>query len=158
MRTKFAPDASDDPRSLFITFGGDSESGDVYACVAARRSDHHWVVTSEEYPHVCTQARLLASAGEFHRASLAAAVGVPEWAVTAMVYPELPTHVHELLELWEKLQELARGYNHAAAKAHQAIARALASEHHSLRDIGTILGVSFQRAHQLLTNHGERER
>lgn len=143
--------------NLHITFGGGESSRHTYACVAVRRDDH-WVVTCDEYSHVQSRARLLASAAKAHRASLAAAVGVPEATVTVTVYPVLPRRVHELVDLWRDLREMATWANQAAALTHQAIARALAAEQLSLRDIGTILGVSFQRAHQLITHDSGGER
>lgn len=137
--------------NLHITFGGGENSRHTYTCVAVRRDDQ-WVVTCDEHPQIHTQARLLAPAAELHRASLAGAVGVLESAVTVVVYPVLPRKVHELIDRWRALRAAATRANHEAAVEHQAVARALAAEQLSLRDIGTILGVSFQRAHQLITH------
>lgn len=140
--------------NLHITFGGEGNTRHTHTfiCAAGRHQDL-WVVTCDAHPHIVTRARLLASAIEQHRSSLAVAADVLESAVTVVVYPMLPRRVHEMIEQWWTLRDAATGAYHDAAVAHQAIARALADWHLTLRDIGTILGVSHQRAHQLIINH-----
>lgn len=144
--------------NLHITISGHGGSRHTYTCVAARRNDHHWVVTCDEQPHIQTRARLLASAARWHRHSLAQAVAMPESAVTVVVYPVLPRRIHDLIEHSQALRVDATRTNHDAAMARQTTARALAAEQLSLRDIGTILGVSYQRAHQLVTGRTGGER
>lgn len=136
--------------NLHITISGDGGHRHTYTCVAARRNDHHWVITCDEHLHLQTRARLLDSAARMHRRSLARVAAMPESAVTVVVYPVLPRRVHELIEEARALRIAATWANHDAAEARKSAARVLAAEHLSLRDIGTILGVSFQRAHQLV--------
>jgi hypothetical protein len=137
-------------QNLHITFGGEGNSRHTYNCIAVRRDDHSWVITCDEHPHVHTQGRLLASAARLHRRSLAITAAAPVAAVTIVVHPILPRRVHQLIEHAQILRVAATRANNDAALARKAAARALAAEHLSLRDVGTILGVSHQRAHQLI--------
>jgi DNA-directed RNA polymerase specialized sigma24 family protein len=123
----------------------------TFSCTARRDGDR-WIVECDQYPHVRACGRLLAHATRRQQHALAAAVGVPAANVTVDVQPLLPDVVRDhIVRAW-KLRETAAWANREAAAARRAAVAALVGEGLSLRDIGTILGVSHQRAHQLL-NH-----
>ncbi|NDL58871.1 hypothetical protein [Phytoactinopolyspora mesophila] len=87
---------------------------------------------------------------------LASAVGVPVANLTVDVQPLLPDAVRDHIARAWKLRTTAAWANREAAAARRAAVSALAAEGLSLRDIGTILGVSHQRAHQLLNQPAAR--
>lgn len=99
-----------------------------------------------------TQARRLAEAGLMARELLALTLDVPVDAVDVEVTVVEVDGLAVATEL-----DAIRGGRAAAAELERdasaravALARALAARKVPLRDIGTILGVSHQRAHQLV--------
>ncbi|NED96821.1 hypothetical protein G1H11_16050 [Phytoactinopolyspora alkaliphila] len=116
----------------------------------ATRKGTVWIVECDQHPEVRSQVRLLSWARDEQRREIAARLGVPVATVTVDVRPVLPDDVMEQIARAEELRAQASSANRAAAAERRATARALAAENLSLRDIGTILGVTHQRAHQLL--------
>ena len=84
------------------------------------------------------------------REAIAHQAGLSEDAFAIHVDVVLPGKFYELQERAKQLRSEAETANAAAAEASRAAARTLASEGMSLRDIGTAMGVSFQRAQQLV--------
>lgn len=116
----------------------------------ATRLGHYWIVQCDQHPGVRSKVRLLAHAIEQQRHGIASAIGTPERQVVVEVNPVLPESVLEHIARARELRATATWANSAAAAEMRAAARALAEAELSLRDIGTILGVSHQRAHQLI--------
>ncbi|RAW15392.1 hypothetical protein DPM12_09070 [Phytoactinopolyspora halophila] len=83
---------------------------------------------------------------------------MPEASITVEVVPVLPDAVRRRLSRAKELRRMATWANHAAATEIRAAARELARMELSLRDIGSILGVSHQRAHQLVSYGTEPEK
>lgn len=76
---------------------------------------------------------------------------VPEEAIVVTVEPVVPDVVQQHVRRARELRDMMQWANRAAADQRRAAARVLARELRlSLRDIGIILGVSPQRAHQLV--------
>ena len=102
-----------------------------------------------------TQARRLSDAELMARELVALTLDAPldEIAVTVVV-----ENVGEI-DVSASLAEIRRGREEAAAmeiesrRQAEQLAKELASAHVPVRDIGTMMGVSFQRAHQLVTAH-----
>ena len=63
----------------------------------------------------------------------------------------LPPEVEDHLKAAQHLRQEAERANAAAAHAVREAASGMAAAGMSVRDIGTVLGVSHQRAHQFLT-------
>lgn len=118
----------------------------------ATREGSHWLVQCHQHPAVHSTVRLLSQAVEQQRLAIATFLGVPEAWITVDVKPVVPAVVEEHLARARKFRQEAAWANHAAAQESRAAARALTDAQLSLRDIGTILGVSFQRAHQLVNS------
>ena len=84
--------------------------------------------------------------------AVALLTGADRASIEVTVVPELSDEVRKHINHAQQLrEESARSNSEAAAEA-RAAAKALASAGLPLRDIGTILGVSYQRAHQLLSS------
>ncbi|MGH3973534.1 MAG: hypothetical protein ACRDS9_09430, partial [Pseudonocardiaceae bacterium] len=64
----------------------------------------------------------------------------------------LPDEVTMHLKQAEQLREQSRQAQACAAAEVRQAARLLAEQGMSLRDVGTALGVSYQRAHQLISS------
>jgi hypothetical protein len=116
----------------------------------AVREGKRWRVQCDQHLHIRSQVPLLARAVEHQRAGIAACLDLAPSQVTVTVRPVLPDAARRHLSRAQERRHTASWANHAAAIETRLAARALAELGLSLRDIGTILGVSHQRAHQLL--------
>jgi hypothetical protein len=128
----------------------------TYAATASREGKW-WMVRIPELDGL-TQARRLNDAGLMAREWIAAARDVPldDVAVTVTVDRVGGVAVAEALAVIATERAAAAALERKAAAATAALAKALADEHVPVRDIGAALGVSFQRAHQLV--HAAKER
>lgn len=116
----------------------------------ASRHEPYWLVQCDQHPHIRSKVRLLAHAADHQRSAIASFTGVAEQIVVVDVRPVLPEAAEKHICRARELRGTAAWANHAAAEEARAAARVLAKAKLSLRDIGTILGVSYQRAHQLI--------
>jgi hypothetical protein len=76
--------------------------------------------------------------------------GVPVESVEVQLRVDLPESVQAHLKAAARLRDEADAARSEAAAEVRRAARELASRGFSLRDIGTMLDVSHQRAHQLV--------
>lgn len=117
------------------------------------REGKWWMVRIPEITGL-TQARRLSEAELMARELVAVSLGVSlaEVAVTVEV-----TSIGGITDLRERLARIADERRRAAELERQAtreaveLARALVDLDVPLRDVGTVLGVSHQRAHQLVS-------
>jgi DNA-directed RNA polymerase specialized sigma24 family protein len=116
----------------------------------AVRKDDHWLVECDQHPGVRSKEKLLVHAREDQRQRLAAHVALPESRISVDVRARLPAETSQHLDRARELRGIASWANVAAAREVQAAALTLVDLGLSLRDIGTILGVSHQRAHQII--------
>jgi 23S rRNA maturation-related 3'-5' exoribonuclease YhaM len=91
----------------------------------------------------------LADAAEHQREAIAFVAEVDEAEVDVDVVAQLPDSVREHMSRVAALREQAAEANEAAARESRAAAAELVGAGIPLRDVGAILGVSHQRAHQL---------
>lgn len=124
----------------------------------ATRSGKWWVVQCDQYPGAISQVARLSQAAEVHREAIAFVADVPVAEVDVDVRPVLPDEVEDHLEHAEDLRETAARANSGAAQEVRTAARALREAGLTVRDIGTVLGVSYQRAQQLATTSKPRSR
>jgi predicted RNase H-like HicB family nuclease len=117
----------------------------------ATRSGSWWAIQVEELDGVWTQARRLDQVEAMTRDAIALLLEVPEDSFDVAVRVELPDEMRTAIE---ELHAAKANAEAASAEASQVAQRTVQTLHNKarlpLRDIGQVLGVSYQRAHQLL--------
>lgn len=124
--------------------------------VKARRDGRFW---SLEVPEIgrTTQARNIDEAGEMAADLISIMTGVDRNDFAIYIQFQLPLEAHELIDSAAVQRELASRANAAAAASVRRAALALFEAEITVRDIGKILGMSHQRAHQLVQGASEVE-
>jgi hypothetical protein len=118
--------------------------------VTATRSGRWWSLQCQEFPAALSQVTRLDQAEDNMREAIAFVAQVPESEIQIEVLPEVPAEFTKLLQTSEHARkEAARAAAEASASS-RAAARVLSQAGLPLRDIGTIMGISHQRAAQLL--------
>ena len=118
----------------------------------ARRGDRYWIIDVPEIGH-STQARTVKEAELMVRDLVAVMLEVPADSFEVDIRFNVPTVAASHLQQAERLRGEAAAANTLAAVESRAAAAALKREGLSLRDIGQLMGVSFQRADQLVKAH-----
>lgn len=115
------------------------------------RSDGWWAVVVPEVDGAITQARRLDQVPAMVADAVALLAGEDPTTIEVDVQPEIPAAVRRRLERAAALRAHSARANNQAAHELRTAAHDLASEGLPLRDVGRVLGVSYQRAHQLVT-------
>lgn len=118
----------------------------------ARRCGGWWMVQCDQLPGALSQVRSLAHAAEVHREAIAFVSGKPAEDIEVEVHAELAPDLAAELAAAEQLAETARQELDTASRKRRNVARVLAQQGVTVRDIGTLFGVSHQRAQQLLSD------
>jgi len=118
--------------------------------VTAERSGKWWVLECDEAGAV-SQCRALSQADDEMREAIAYQLGVPEDSFDIRVDVILPPQYVQELERSHALYAESERVAHEAAEARSRAAKELHDLHMSVRDIGEVMGISYQRAHQLIT-------
>jgi len=113
------------------------------------REGKFWIVTVEGLP-MATQARSAREVTEMTRDFIASYTEQSESTFEVEYHFELPPEVKDALHKAEHLQREAEIARKAAAAEARRAARALRDSGLSVRDVGFALGISHQRAHQLI--------
>jgi len=114
------------------------------------QSGHWWVLSVPEVPGAHSQARRLSHVEDIARELISLMTDAPPESFTVRVDVILPEAVRRDLEQSAALRaEAARAQTEAAQLSRHAAAL-LRSQGLPLRDVGQALGVSFQRAKQLV--------
>jgi predicted RNase H-like HicB family nuclease len=122
----------------------------VYAAKAVRIGDW-WAVTVEGVRGVHTQARRLDQVEEMARDALALMLDIDPQAFDVIVRPQLTSVEQGVLAQLAVAQKQLRDAQTAAAEGMAAAAAELVhGQGLTLRDAGSILGVSYQRVGQLM--------
>lgn len=116
----------------------------------AHRAAGWWIVQCDQHPGALSQVRRLDQAAEVHREAIAFVVGVPADEVEVEVRPEVPEQVTAHLRRAEEAAAQAQRATAQERAERAAAARAAQDAGLTIRDIGAVLGVSFQRAQQVL--------
>lgn len=122
-----------------------------FLVTAQWRRSGWWVLEAPEVGAV-SQVRALSEAPDEMREAIAYLARVPESDIVIRVEPQLPDAYREHRAVSEQESRRAVQARARAAAESRAAARLLRSEGLTLRDIGTVMGVSTQRAHQLVNS------
>jgi len=123
----------------------------TYTARATRDNDRFWLIHVPELGHY-TQARNVAEIEPMARDLIATLRDVEPDTLDLEVEIQLPGTAQEHLARAESLREQEADARRAAAAEARAAAAELKQAGLSLRDIGKLLGVSFQRAGQLTSD------
>lgn len=117
--------------------------------VQVRRGDRFWLVDVPAIGHV-TQARHLREVDTMARDLISLTLDVEPESMDLDVVIEQPPAVAAHLRRAAELRDQEAQARHEAAAELRAAARELRDAGLPLRDVGEVLGVSYQRAHQLV--------
>ena len=117
----------------------------------ARRDGQWWVVQCDQLPAAISQVRRLDQAAETHREAIAFVAGIAEADVDVDVTVVMDEPVASQLQRVAQLRATARDAEQEARALWSASAHELRESGMTVRDIGAVLGVSYQRAHQLVS-------
>jgi predicted RNase H-like HicB family nuclease len=114
------------------------------------RSGRWWVITVQDVPGAHSQIRRLAEVEDVARELISLMTDQPGDSFGIQVELLLPEDVRRDLEQSAELREQAARSQAKAAQLTRHAARRLRDRGLPLRDVGQALGVSFQRAKQLV--------
>ncbi len=123
---------------------------EVNYTATATRDGRWWVVQCDQHPGALSQVTRLDQAAGHIREAIAFVAEVPEDEVEVEVRPVLDDAVARDLAEAAQLRREAAATEARASELRRAAARQLAAEGLTVRDVGAVLGVSYQRAHQLV--------
>jgi len=115
----------------------------------ARKDGRWWVVQCDQEPTALSQVARLDQAAAHQREAIAFVTGSSIDEIEVEVVPVLDQSVRELIRRAADDRARAETLGRAASAGFREAARTLTASGYSLRDVGAILGVSFQRAGQL---------
>lgn len=125
--------------------------------VTAERGTHRWILQCEQYPAALSEVARLDQAADHMREAIAFVAGVPEDEITIELIPQLPHAIAEDAQRAHELREQAEEIAQQASQRWRAAAKALREQGLTVRDIGFVLGVSYQRAQQLVRARGMKK-
>lgn len=117
----------------------------------ATRDGKYWVVHIPELGHY-TQARNIPEVDVMARDLIALVLGVPPDSFQVEREIDLPDNVRHHLELADKYAGEAAWFQSEAATERRFAAREMKAAGMTVRDIGAALGISHQRAQQLISS------
>lgn len=119
--------------------------------IRAERSGRWWVLQALEAPGAISQVARLDQADQIIEA-IAFVTGESRGEIELDLRPEIPDAVRQHLANAQRLREESVEAQSRAAEEVRAAARELRAQSLTLRDIGTLMDVSYQRAHQLVNS------
>jgi hypothetical protein len=108
------------------------------------------MVQCDQHPGALSQVRRLDQAPDEHREAIAFVSGEPVEQVRVTVVPCLEPAAENELAAVRALADIATRATNRAAEQRVGLARRLHDDGLTVRDIGQIMGISYQRAGQLL--------
>jgi predicted RNase H-like HicB family nuclease len=117
----------------------------------AQRSGPWWAVEVQEIPGLFTQTKRLDQIAEMVRDAAATLTGEPEENFEVVVAVHFGGEVDSVVDAAREAARLLAEYQAKAAATSTKAAASLADEGLTVREVGEVLGVSHQRAHQLIS-------
>lgn len=117
---------------------------------AARRVEGWWIVQCDQLPGALSQVKRLDRAAEEHREAIAFVAGQPVDQIEVEIHAALPPELAAELDESAAMVESAHRDLELAQARRRKVARQLADDGLTVRDIGAVFGVSYQRAHQMV--------
>ncbi|MCL2803902.1 MAG: hypothetical protein FWD29_08155 [Micrococcales bacterium] len=114
------------------------------------RGEGWWGIEIVELPNVFSQARRLDQVEAMAREAAAMYTGNSTASFSVTVAPQLSSEDATAIATASERKRAALVANRSAAEANRLAARRLADQGMTVRDVGTLLGVSYQRAQKLL--------
>lgn len=121
----------------------------TFRVTAEHTASGWWVLEAPDVGAV-SQTRRLDRAADEMREAIAHLAGVPEDEVDIEVIPVVPEEVRQAMRKAAVLRSEAQRANRDAAAEARRAARTLHAAKFTYRDIGAVMGVSHQRAEQLV--------
>lgn len=118
--------------------------------VRARRIGGWWALDVDGAPGVHTQVRRLEQAEEMAREAIGGVMDISADSFEIVVAPEMPAPVRTIVEQATTARSQAAQAQDTAAQLTRDAARRLVQEGLTVRDAGSLLGVSHQRIAQLV--------
>lgn len=118
----------------------------------ARKDGRWWVVQCDQHPGAISQVARLDQAQEHQREAIAFVVDQPVETIGVTVRAALDPAITVELEKADRLRGEAESTAELSAQLRRQAALAMKAAGLTVRDIGTVLHVSHQRAHQLLNS------
>ncbi|WP_211841168.1 hypothetical protein [Saccharopolyspora antimicrobica] len=118
--------------------------------VEVERGKKYWTVYVPAVDR-WTQARKVSEIGEMAQDLIECMLDVPAAEIELDIHIDLPAEVQERLDRAEALRAEAAQAQGKAAEELRGAAATLHDIGLSMREIGQVLGVSYQRAHQLVS-------
>ena len=116
----------------------------------ARKDGRWWVVQCDQYPGAISQVARLDQAQEHQREAIGFVAGLPQETIAVAVRAVLDPAITLEMEEADRLRKEAESAADLSAERRRHAAMAMKAAGLTVRDIGTVLHVSHQRAHQLL--------
>lgn len=118
----------------------------------AQRSGSWWAVEVPEIPGLFTQAKRLDQVTEMVRDAASALTGKPEDEFQVTISSvHINGQIDSVVDAAKEAAKALAEYQARAADASKTAAATLAEEGLTVREVGEVLGVSHQRAHQLIS-------
>jgi len=117
--------------------------------VTATRDGKWWALQCQEFPGALSQVTRLDQAPGMIREAIAFVAQVPEDSFDIEVIPVLPEAFLREQEAMVEARDQSKVLNSKAAQYARSAVKVLVDAGLPVRDVGTIMGVSYQRAAQL---------
>jgi DNA-directed RNA polymerase specialized sigma24 family protein len=115
----------------------------------AHKEGRWWIVQNDQVPGAISQVTRLDQAAEAQREAIAFVGEVKADSVEVLVRVSISPEIDKEVEEASALRAEAQQQEQRATEMRRAVALRLEAAGYTIRDIGVVLGVSYQRVHQL---------
>jgi len=115
----------------------------------ARKEGRWWVVQNDQVPGAISQVTRLDKAAEAQREAIAFVEEIDAESIEVLVRVSISPDIDREVEEAAALRAEAQQREQRSTELRRGVALRLEAEGYTIRDIGVVLGVSYQRVHQL---------